>query len=89
MQVPPLALLVAALLLCVTGCALAIALLLQRENIGLRRKLGAARTRAEAEEIRAQQLRKTLDAQSVELARYRGRLPPDMRLTTVRPRDGG
>jgi hypothetical protein len=73
----------------VAVCALVVtvilALLGDRRETKLRRALGACRTSLEAAEIQRDAHRRQLEAQSVELARYRGRLPPDMRLTMVLP----
>ncbi len=62
----------------------------------LRRKLGTARTRAEAAEIQRDTYRREsesrlirLQAQSVELARYRGQIPMELRVTQVLLTDTG
>ncbi len=62
----------------------------------LRRKLGAARTRAEAAEIARDTYRREsesrlvrLQGQSVELARYRGQIPMELRVTQVLLTDTG
>ncbi len=60
-----------------------------RREDQLRKKLGAARTRAAAEEIKAETWRKKCLAQSVELARYRGQIPMELRVTQVLLSDKG
>ncbi len=60
----------------------------KRED-SLRKKLGAARARAEAEEIKGEAWRKKCLAQSVELARYRGQIPMELRVTQVLLSDKG
>lgn len=54
-----------------------------RTESALRRKLGACRTSLAACEILRDSYRRTMQGQSVELARYRGQLPPDLRVTEV------
>lgn len=49
----------------------------------LRRALGSCRTSLAACEILRDSYRRTMQAQSVELARYRGQLPPELRVTQV------
>lgn len=54
-----------------------------RRDTALRRKLGASRTALEASEAEREEMRRHFNAQAVELAQYRGRLPADQRLTRV------
>jgi hypothetical protein len=67
----------------------------KRES-GLRRSLGTARTRADAAEVQRDAYRREsesrlvrLQAQSVELARYRGQIPMELRVTQVLLSDKG
>jgi hypothetical protein len=60
----------------------------QRES-ALRRKLGACRTSLASAEILRDQYRRVMQAQSVELARYRGQIPPELRVTQVLLDDEG
>lgn len=71
----------------VTLCSLAVTVWLEhrfsRRDTALRLKLGACRTSLEALETERDQMRRLFNAQAVELARYRGALPPHHRLTRV------
>ena len=55
----------------------------ERREVGLRKKLGACRTALEASEADRDRMRRQFNAQSVELARYRGNLDASHRLTQV------
>lgn len=61
----------------------AVVVLCGRREDRLRRKLGSCRTSLEACEAQRDLMRKQFNAQSVELARYRGSLEPHHRLTQV------
>lgn len=71
----------------VTVCSLALNVWLEhrfsRRETALRFKLGACRTSLEACDAERAQMRRQFNAQAVELAQYRGRFPPDRRLTEV------
>ena len=60
-----------------------------RREDRLRRKLGHCRTSLAAAEIQRDVYRRTMQAQSVELARYRGQIPPELRVTQVLLNDKG
>ena len=54
-----------------------------RRETRLRRMLGSCRTALAACEVERDQMRRQFNAQSVELARYRGGFAPSQRLTRV------
>jgi hypothetical protein len=71
----------------VTICSLVLPVWLEhrftRRETSLRLKLGACRTSLEACEAERDNMRRQFNAQSVELARYRGHHAPHNRLTQV------
>jgi|GEM_PF-4658644 hypothetical protein len=71
----------------VTLCSLGVSVWLEhrfaRRESSLRVKLGASRTSLEAVEAERDHMRRQFNAQAVELARYRGSLPAQHRLTRV------
>jgi hypothetical protein len=71
----------------VTVCSLGVTAWLEwrfaRRESALRVKLGACRTSLEAVEAERDHMRRQFNAQAVELARYRGALPAQHRLTRV------